>query len=120
MPTRTSAALMAWLSTVPTGCMPARADKKKLTRYDTRMIRIRCSGWTNEDRSRHRAAKRLERVLARATGRIVVEGQQQLREINETFRVGRTSQFSLMRLGIDLDSLDGCKHPVRATGRTER
>ena len=46
----------------------------------------------------------IERLLARvATDRVVVISEQQKREINETFRVGRSNQFRLVRLGLDLD-----------------
>jgi glycosyltransferase involved in cell wall biosynthesis len=45
----------------------------------------------------------IERFLARfATDRIVVISEQQRREINETFRVGRREQFAVIPLGIDL------------------
>ena len=45
----------------------------------------------------------IERFLARfATDRIVVISQQQRREINEVFRVGRREQFAVIPLGIDL------------------
>jgi len=44
----------------------------------------------------------IERLLARlATDRIVVVSTQQLREINEQFRVGRRQQFAVIPLGID-------------------
>lgn len=44
----------------------------------------------------------IERLLARlATDRIIVVSTQQLREINETFRVGRRKQFAVIPLGID-------------------
>jgi glycosyltransferase involved in cell wall biosynthesis len=44
----------------------------------------------------------IERLLARlATDRIVVVSQQQLREINEQFGVGRRQQFAVIPLGID-------------------
>ena len=46
----------------------------------------------------------IERALARLiTDRIVVITEQQRQEINEKFRVGRASQFSVIPLGIDLD-----------------
>jgi glycosyltransferase involved in cell wall biosynthesis len=42
-------------------------------------------------------------VLARlVTDRIIVIGQQQRREIHETFRVGRAEQFAVIPLGLDL------------------
>ncbi len=44
----------------------------------------------------------VERLLARlATDRIIVVSEQQRREINETFRVGRPEQFAVIPLGID-------------------
>ena len=44
----------------------------------------------------------IERLLARlATDRIIVISTQQLREINEQFRVGRPPQFAVIPLGID-------------------
>ena len=46
----------------------------------------------------------IERMLARlVTDRIVVITEQQRREINETFRVGKPGQFAVIPLGIDLD-----------------
>jgi glycosyltransferase involved in cell wall biosynthesis len=48
----------------------------------------------------------VERTLARVnTDRIIVLGQQQLREIRDTFQVGRAEQFVVVPLGIDLDEL---------------
>jgi glycosyltransferase involved in cell wall biosynthesis len=45
----------------------------------------------------------IEKILARlVTDRIVVVSQQQRREINEKFRVGRAEQFAVIPLGIDL------------------
>jgi len=45
----------------------------------------------------------IERLLARcATDRIVVISEQQRREINEVFRVGRREQFAVIPLGIDM------------------
>jgi glycosyltransferase involved in cell wall biosynthesis len=45
----------------------------------------------------------IERLLARfATDRIVVVSEQQRREINERFGVGRPQQFAVIPLGIDL------------------
>ena len=45
----------------------------------------------------------VERFLARfATDRIIVISEQQRREINEVFRVGRREQFAVIPLGIDL------------------
>ena len=47
----------------------------------------------------------VERMLARAvTDRIIVVSEQQRREINETFRVGRREQFSVIPLGLDLNA----------------
>jgi glycosyltransferase involved in cell wall biosynthesis len=55
----------------------------------------------------------VEKFLARlATDRIVVISRQQRREINENFRVGRSHQFAVIPLGIDLS--------VYADGRTRR
>jgi glycosyltransferase involved in cell wall biosynthesis len=47
----------------------------------------------------------IERLLARITDRIVVISEQQRREINETFHVGRSEQFSVIPLGIDIDEV---------------
>ena len=48
----------------------------------------------------------IERFLARfATDRIVVISEQQRREINEVFRVGRREQFAVIPLGIDMSAL---------------
>ncbi|MFN2499000.1 MAG: glycosyltransferase [Pyrinomonadaceae bacterium] len=45
----------------------------------------------------------IEKILARlATDRIVVISEQQRREINEKFAVGRASQFAVIPLGLDL------------------
>jgi glycosyltransferase involved in cell wall biosynthesis len=47
----------------------------------------------------------IERFLARfATDRIVVISEQQRREINEVFRVGRRKQFAVIPLGIDMSA----------------
>ena len=47
----------------------------------------------------------IERFLARfATDRIIVISEQQRREINEGFRVGRREQFAVIPLGIDLSA----------------
>ncbi len=47
----------------------------------------------------------IERFLARfATDRIIVISEQQRREINEVFRVGRSEQFAVIPLGIDLST----------------
>lgn len=46
----------------------------------------------------------IERFLAfAATDRIIVISQQQLKEINETFGIGREEQFRVVPLGIDLE-----------------
>jgi glycosyltransferase involved in cell wall biosynthesis len=46
----------------------------------------------------------IEKILARlATDRIVVISEQQRREINEEFAVGRAQQFAVIPLGLDLD-----------------
>jgi len=51
---------------------------------------------------------RIERLLARfVSDRIVVLSQQQRREINEEFRVGRAEQFVVLPLGIDLNLYAG-------------
>src|SRR6185503_15997522 len=47
----------------------------------------------------------IERLLARITDRIVVVSEQQRCEINETFHVGRSEQFSVIPLGIDIDEV---------------
>lgn len=50
----------------------------------------------------------VERTLAQLrTDRIIVLGQQQLREIQDTFRIGRPDQFVVIPLGIDLAELRG-------------
>lgn len=47
----------------------------------------------------------IERFLARlATDRIIVVSEQQRREINEEFRVGRRKQFAVIPLGIDMSA----------------
>ena len=59
----------------------------------------------------------IERVLARATDGIVVVSEQQRREINENFRVGRPEQFEVIPLGLDLDAFanwEGRRSRVRA------
>ena len=49
----------------------------------------------------------IERVLARfATDKIVVISDQQFKEIHETFRIGRTEQFEVIPLGIDLEPFE--------------
>ena len=50
----------------------------------------------------------IERTLARiVTDRIVVITEQQRREINESFHVGRAGQFAVIPLGIDLEIYAG-------------
>lgn len=44
----------------------------------------------------------IEKCLARATDRIIVISEQQRREINQEFRVGRHDQFAVIPLGIDM------------------
>src|ERR1043165_3902710 len=51
----------------------------------------------------------IERLLRRATNRIVVVSEQQRREINEGFRVGRREQFEVIPLGLDLDAFSHWK-----------
>ena len=47
----------------------------------------------------------IERLLARlATDRVVVVSEQQRREINELFQVGRPEQFQVIPLGLDLSA----------------
>jgi glycosyltransferase involved in cell wall biosynthesis len=47
---------------------------------------------------------RIERLLAKVvTDRLVVVSEQQREEINKTFRVGRTEQIRVIRLGLDLN-----------------
>ena len=54
-------------------------------------------------RSKTKLFLTIERVLARtATDRIVVVSEQQRHEINEQFRVGRSQQFEVIPLGMDL------------------
>lgn len=46
----------------------------------------------------------IERLLAKTvTDRLVVVSEQQAEEINKTFRVGRTNQIRIVRLGLDLN-----------------
>jgi glycosyltransferase involved in cell wall biosynthesis len=53
----------------------------------------------------------IERVLARlATDRVIVISEQQRREINEEFRVGRASQFAVIPLGLDTDLFAGWRN----------
>jgi len=60
----------------------------------------------------------IERLLARTTNRIVVVSEQQRREINEGFRVGRPEQFEVIPLGLDLDAFLNCQ-ARRSRARTE-
>jgi glycosyltransferase involved in cell wall biosynthesis len=66
----------------------------------------------------------VERILAAVvTDRIVAISEQQRREINEDFGVGRPDQFQVIPLGIDLDAFAGASsdpHYLRSTiGATE-
>ncbi|HYX29510.1 MAG TPA: glycosyltransferase [Pyrinomonadaceae bacterium] len=55
-------------------------------------------------RAKTRLFLNIERTLARlVTDRVVVITEQQRREINEQFRVGKAKQFAVIPLGIDLD-----------------
>jgi glycosyltransferase involved in cell wall biosynthesis len=45
----------------------------------------------------------IEKMLAHMTDRIIVISEQQRREINEHFHLGRSDQFAVIPLGIDLD-----------------
>lgn len=45
----------------------------------------------------------IEKLLARMTNRIIVISEQQRREINEEFHLGRREQFAVIPLGIDLE-----------------
>lgn len=66
-----------------------------------------------------RAFLTIERTLAKLiTDRIVVLSEQQRREINEEFGVGRAKQFSIVPLGLDLDVFAGWKERGQ-TFRTE-
>ena len=59
-------------------------------------------------RRRTQAFLTIERLLARlVTDRILVVSEQQRAEINETFRVGKTQQFKVVRLGLDLEVFNG-------------
>ena len=60
----------------------------------------------------------IERLLARATDCIVVVSEQQRREINEGFRVGRCEQFEVIPLGLDLDAFSNWKRR-RSRARAE-
>lgn len=57
----------------------------------------------------------IEKALARLiTDRIVVLSEQQRREINEEFGVGKADQFAVIPLGIDLDVFTGWKERGQA------
>ncbi len=61
----------------------------------------------------------IEKVLARfATDKIIVISRQQLREINETFGIGKPDQFEIVPLGIDLEAFKGGEN-LRAQCRDE-
>jgi glycosyltransferase involved in cell wall biosynthesis len=47
----------------------------------------------------------IERMLARASDRIIVLSEQQFEEIHLKYRVGRREQFSIVPLGVDADQL---------------
>ena len=49
----------------------------------------------------------IEKMLARATDRIIVPSQQQLEEITDRFGVGRREQFRVVPYGLDLDEFVG-------------
>src|SRR6266853_3748433 len=52
----------------------------------------------------------IEQLLARfATDRIIVISEEQRREINEVFHVGRREQFAVIPLGIDLNVTPPCE-----------
>src|SRR5439155_17275074 len=60
----------------------------------------------------------IERMLARLNSdRLVVLSEQQLREIHETFGIGRREQFVVVPLGIDIDKLRGAP-PCGGNGRS--
>ena len=68
-------------------------------------------------RAKTRAFIAIEKLLARfATDRIVVISPQQFREIHETFGVGRTAQFTVVPLGIDVDAFGDAtgREPIRS------
>jgi glycosyltransferase involved in cell wall biosynthesis len=57
----------------------------------------------------------IEKVLARLiTDRIIVVSEQQRREINLEFGVGRADRFAVIPLGLDLDSFAGWRERGRA------
>jgi glycosyltransferase involved in cell wall biosynthesis len=52
----------------------------------------------------------IERALARlVTDRIIVVSEQQRREINEDFKVGRPEQYAVVPLGLDLSLFSDCQ-----------
>lgn len=56
----------------------------------------------------------IERLLARVgTDRIIVLSEQQRGEIAEDFRVGRSEQFRVVPLGLDLDKASVCRGRLR-------
>lgn len=55
--------------------------------------------------SKTRVFLAIERMLARASDRIIVLSEQQLEEIHLKYRVGRRERFSIVPLGIDADRL---------------
>jgi UDP-glucose 4-epimerase len=58
----------------------------------------------------------IERFLARwMTDRIVVLSERQRDEIHRTFRVGRSGQFHVIPIAVDVETLDGCARR-RVTG----
>jgi glycosyltransferase involved in cell wall biosynthesis len=66
-------------------------------------------------RARTRLFIAIERMLARfATDRIIVLSEGQRREIAERFRVGKSGQFHVIPLGIDLDESRGQASSLRA------
>lgn len=57
----------------------------------------------------------IERALARfCTDRIITISNQQRREINEQFKVGRAAQFEVISLGIDFEETKSRRGPLRA------
>jgi glycosyltransferase involved in cell wall biosynthesis len=61
----------------------------------------------------------IEKVLARvATDKIIVLSDQQLAEISSKFRVGRRQQFTIVPLGVDVDSLESTEK-TRSEVRSE-
>jgi glycosyltransferase involved in cell wall biosynthesis len=59
--------------------------------------------------------KQIEKILAAtATDKIIVISEQQLQELNGTYRIGRSDQFQVVRLGIDLTSYSSAGAKLRA------